>query len=337
MVSFASKLYATHSFSADLVFFSRPDARAFCRENETLEARTGAILTQNGRFSRIPLEVTLLNDDSGRVQFAICNEIFKGWKLEDIFAYTHRLGYDGVEIAPFTIADSVTQISRQERQAIRDAAARNQVKIAGIHWVLVKPEGLYMNHPDGTIRERTAVYFRELVDFCADIGGKVMVVGSPKQRNVMPGITLEQAAEWAAETFRAAVSQAEERSVTICFEPLGPAETNFINSAEAALAFVARVPSLAFRIILDVKAMCTETKPIPTIIRESWPHFAHFHANDKNLKGPGFGEVDFVPIAAALKEVGYNGFVSVEVFNFDEGPEVIAGKSLEYLKRTFGS
>jgi sugar phosphate isomerase/epimerase len=90
-----------------------------------------------------------------------------------------------------------------------------------------------------------------------------------------------------------------------------------------------------FKIILDVKAMCTEAKPIPQIIGESCPHFAHFHANDKNLKGPGFGDVDFKPIAAALKQVGYDGYVSVEVFNFDEGPEVIASKSLEYLEATF--
>ena len=81
--------------------------------------------------------------------------------------------------------------------------------------------------------------------------------------------------------------------------------------------------------------MCSEQKPIPQIIRESWPHFAHFHANDKNLKGPGFGEVDFKPIAAALKQVGYTSFVSVEVFNFDEGSEAIASKSLDYLKRVF--
>jgi sugar phosphate isomerase/epimerase len=93
--------------------------------------------------------------------------------------------------------------------------------------------------------------------------------------------------------------------------------------------------SPAFKIILDVKAMCSEAKPIPQIIRESWPHFAHFHANDKNLKGPGFGDVDFKPIAAALREVGYNGYVSVEVFKFEEGPEVIAGQSIEYLKLKF--
>ena len=92
-----------------------------------------------------------------------------------------------------------------------------------------------------------------------------------------------------------------------------------------------------FKIILDVKAMCSDSKPIPQIIRESWPNFAYFHANDKNLKGQGFGDVDFKPIAAALKEVDYKGYVSVEVFNYDEGPEVIATKSLEYLKKVFGS
>ena len=146
---------------------------------------------------------------------------------------------------------------------MREAAARNRIDIAGIHWVLVKPEGLYINHPDRSLRDRTAKYFCDLVDFCADLGGKVMVVGSPKQRNVLQGVSREQAAEWAAATFRPAVAQAEQRDVTICFEPLAPAETNFINTAADALQFVQRVPSPRFKIILDVKAMCSESKPIP--------------------------------------------------------------------------
>jgi len=269
------------------------------------------------------------------MKFVICNEIFQGWKLEDSFAHAARLGYSGMEIAPFTLANSVTDIPTGERQKIREAAARNQIEIAGIHWVLVKPEGLYINHPDRSLRERTARYFCDLVDFCADLGGKVMVVGSPKQRNILPGVAREQAWEWAIATFRNAVVQAEQRGVTICFEPLAPAETNFINTAAEAIAFVQRVSSAHFKIILDVKAMCSESKTIPAIIRESWPHFAHFHANDRNLKGPGFGDVDFKPIAAALKEVGYDGFVSVEVFKFEEGPEAIAARSIEYLRHVF--
>jgi sugar phosphate isomerase/epimerase len=269
------------------------------------------------------------------MRFAICNEIYQGWKLDDTFAHAARLGYAGVEIAPFTLANAVTDISAGERQKIREVAARNHIEVAGIHWVLVKPEGLYINHPDGKLRERTAQYFRDLVDFCADVGGKVMVVGSPKQRNLLPGVSRAQGTEWAAATFRSAVELAEQRGVTICVEPLAPAETNFINTAAEALEFVQQVPSPHFKLILDVKAMSSESRPISAIIRESWPHFAHFHANDRNLKGPGFGDVDFKPIAAALKEVGYAGFVSVEVFKFEEGAEVIAGKSIEYLRNAF--
>ena len=269
------------------------------------------------------------------MRFAICNEIFQGWKLEDTLAHAARLGYAGVEIAPFTLANSVTDIPASARQKIREAAARHGIEIAGIHWVLVKPEGLYMNHPDRSLRERTAQYFCDLVDFCADVGGKVMVVGSPNQRNLLPGVSYAQGREWALETFRRAVGRAQERGVTICFEPLAPAETNFMNTAAEAIQFVQEMRSPHFKIILDVKAMCSESKPMPTIIRESWPHFAHFHANDSNLKGPGFGDVDFRPIAAALKEVGYPGFVSVEVFKFDEGAEVIAAKSIEYLRQAF--
>ncbi len=269
------------------------------------------------------------------MKFAICNEIYQGWKLEDTLAHAAQLGYAGLEIAPFTLANAVTDISAAERQRIRELAARHNIAIVGLHWLLVKPEGLYLNHTDAAIRLRTAKYFVELVDCCADVGGTIMVVGSPKQRNLLPGVTHAQAWDWTAATFRDAVKRAEDRGVTICFEPLAPSETNFINTAAEAIEFVKPFNSSAFKIIIDVKAMSSETKPIPQIIRESWPHFAHFHANDKNLKGPGFGDVDFKPIAAALREVGYDGYVSVEVFKFEEGAEVIAGHSLEYLRASF--
>lgn len=269
------------------------------------------------------------------MRFAICNEIFKNWSLPDTFAYAAHLGYQAVEIAPFTLAGSVTDISPGARSDLRESAARANIHIAGIHWVLVKPEGLYLNHPDAAIRERTSRYFCDLVDFCADLGGEVMVVGSPKQRNVLPGVDPRQAREWALETFRAPVRRAEDRAVTVCFEPLAPAETNFINTAKDALQFTRELLSPRFKIILDVKAMCSEAIAIPQIVRDSWPDFAHFHANDRNLKGPGFGDVDFRPIAGALHEVGYAGYVSVEVFDFTEGPEVIATRSLEYLRHAF--
>jgi sugar phosphate isomerase/epimerase len=269
------------------------------------------------------------------MKFAICNEIFKGWKIEEAMGYAAKAGYDAIEIAPFTMAKYVTEVSAGERQKIREAASRQGIAVSGIHWVLAEAEGMHLTHPESAVRERTAKYFSDLVDFCADLGGKIVVVGSPKQRSIKEGVSADMAWEWATAVFREPVMRAERRGVTICLEPLAPTETNFINTAAEAIRFVQQLRTPHFQIILDVKAMCSESKPIPKIIRESWPHFAYFHANDKNLKGPGFGDVDFKPIAAALKEVGYNDYVSVEVFKFEEGAEAIASKSIDYLKRVF--
>ena len=270
------------------------------------------------------------------MKFGICNEIFQGWSLDDTFDYAKRTGYDLVEIAPFTIAKSVTSISAAERVRIRDSAARAGVGISGLHWVLVQAEGMYLTPPEAEVRSRTSAYFSELVKCAADLGGTRIIVGSPKQRNIMDGVEPEQAWAWATDVFRDAVKHGEDRGVVICFEPLAPAETNFVNTAEEGRRFAAQFDSKAMSIILDVKAMSSEAKSIPQIIRESTGKFEYFHANDANLKGPGFGDVDFHPIAAALRETGYDGTVSVEVFKFEEGPEVIAKQSREYLRKTFG-
>lgn len=271
------------------------------------------------------------------MKFAICNEIFKDWPLEEAFRFAAQTGYEALEIAPFTLGKMVDQIGPAERANLRKLAAEAGIAISGIHWVLVGTEGLYLTHPDAATRARTARYFQDLIRFCADIGGKYIVVGSPKQRNLMDGVTKEQGCTWAAEVFRPAIKEAQDKGVVICLEPLAPTETNFINTASEAIQFTQQFNSPNFKIILDVKAMSSESEPIPQIIKKSWPHFAYFHANDSNLKGPGFGEVDFVPILSALKEVGYNGYVSVEVFKFEEGPEEIARRSLQTLKQANAS
>jgi sugar phosphate isomerase/epimerase len=269
------------------------------------------------------------------MKFGICNEIFQGWELETAMKFARETGYSGIELAPFTLARSVTEISQTQRRQIRDAAGRTGLEIIGLHWLLAKTEGLHLSHPDPSVRQRTSQYMRDLVDCGADLCGKILVLGSPQQRNILPGDSAEAAWERSISTLKEAVKCAESRGVTLCIEPLSPGETNFLNTARETIEFVEQIASPAVKLILDVKAMCSESQSIPQIIDQTGPRFAHFHANDRNLKGPGFGSIDFLPIAEALAKVKYNGYVSVEVFKFDEGPETIAQKSFACLQRAF--
>ncbi|HXX95267.1 MAG TPA: sugar phosphate isomerase/epimerase family protein [Planctomycetota bacterium] len=268
------------------------------------------------------------------MKYAICNETFVDWEWERMLECVAGLGYHGIEVAPFTLADHALEIDDQRRRDLRNAALRAGVKVIGLHWLLVKPAGLYVTTPDDAVRLRTARYFVDLVRLSADLGGDLMVIGSPKQRNLLPGITRERALGYAREVFEFALPEAERCGVTMAIEPLTPRETDFINTAADGVELVERIRHPNFRLHLDVKAMSgSESEPLPDVIRKSARHLHHFHANDPNLLGPGMGEVDHRPIVRALKEVGYPGYVSVEVFDYRPGAEQIARQSLNYLRQ----
>ncbi|MBN2310229.1 MAG: sugar phosphate isomerase/epimerase [Candidatus Hydrogenedentes bacterium] len=268
------------------------------------------------------------------MKFSICSEIFKEWDdIERTIAYVKQIGYDGIEIAPFTLAQYVTDISPDTRRAIAAKAGEVGLDVVGLHWILVGPDGLYLNHPDAEVRDRTAQYLRDLAQCCADVGGDIMIFGSPKQRNVMEGLSYDQAFDYAVETFQAALPACADLGITICMEPLTHLETNFCQSAEETMNLVKAVGHPNFGFMLDTKAMTFEQESRADLIRKYGDSLRHYHANDENLNGPGWGDVDFGPIFEALNDVGFDGYVSVEVFEFEPGPEAIAEKSLAYMKQ----
>ncbi|MCG8451317.1 MAG: sugar phosphate isomerase/epimerase [Pirellulales bacterium] len=174
-----------------------------------------------------------------------------------------------------------------------------------------------------------------LAQLCADLGGQVMVLGSPQQRNLLPGVSYAEAEQYAAEVLRQAMPACTDLGVTIALEPLSPAEGDFLLTAESAIRLAQLVDSPHCQLHLDVKAMSSESLPIETIIHNSCQWLAHFHANDPNLLGPGMGEVPYEPIFQALKEVDYDGWVSVEVFKYEPSPEEIARRSIEYMREVW--
>lgn len=268
-----------------------------------------------------------------RPRFAICNETFGDWPFEKAFAFAAECGYQGLEITPYTISDYVTDVPAPRRAQIRRQAEQSGLEVVGLHWLLARTEGFHLTSPDADVRRRTTEYLGALAQFCADLGGKVLVFGSPKQRNVLPGVSRAEALGHAVEVIRGALPRFEATGVTFTFEPLSPKITNFASTAAEAVELIERVDSPRCRLILDCNAMSYESVPIPELIRRNAPHLAHFHANDPNQQGPGMGELDFVPILAALGQIDYRGWISVEVFDYAPGPERLARESIEYLRK----
>lgn len=194
---------------------------------------------------------------------------------------------------------------------------------------------MHLTSPDVAVRQETADYVGHLAELCGAMGGEVLVWGSPQQRSYDPGEKVEHVMRRAAEVLREACDFAGAAGVTVAVEPLGPSETNFLNTAAEAIELIERVNHPACRLHLDVKAMASEPTPIEDIIAASTKHTAHFHANDPNLRGPGQGKVDFASVARALETTGYDGWVSVEVFDYTPDAPTIARESMRVLRESF--
>jgi sugar phosphate isomerase/epimerase len=266
------------------------------------------------------------------MRYAICNETFEGWDHARVCRFVAGLGYTGLELAPFTLAARVTDVPPPRRRELRHQAEDCGLQILGLHWLLAKTEGLHVTAADPFVRRRTAEYLVELGRCCRDLGGDLMVFGSPAQRRIPAGAARVQAADYAADTFGRALPGLADCGVRLCLEPLSPPEADFLNNCAEAVELLDRVGHPNFVLHLDVKAMATDAAPAPELIRRYAARAGHFHANDPNKRGPGFGEADFVPIFRALRDSGYGGWVSVEVFDYSPDPETIARESLRYMR-----
>lgn len=269
------------------------------------------------------------------MKFAICNETYGDWPFERVCRDVAECGYDGIEVALSAIHEDPRQIDEERASELGALAQGLGLEIVGLHWLLAAPPGMHITTPNEQVRERTVAYMQHLAHLCAAMGGKVLVLGSPQQRNMIEGDTYEGAFERATLSCRAVAETAGALGVTLALEPLAPAYTTFLTHAAEAVRLIEAVDHQACRLHLDTLAMCSEEMAIADVITANSQYLTHFHANDRNLGGPGSGDVDFAPIAAALSQANYDGFVSVEVFDMSAGATNIARSSLEYLRQAW--
>src|SRR3954468_15077806 len=188
-----------------------------------------------------------------RFRHSTCNEAFEGWNFADACKAIRKAGYDGIEIAPFTLAERPSAVTADQRRECRDIMASEGLEFVGLHWLMVSPKGLHVSTPDAALRAESWQHIRDLIDLCADLGPNgVMVFGSPKQRSTTGGATREQATRNYIDGLAAVAPHAAARGVTILVEALPADQADVILTLEEAASIVREIDSLGVRTMFDV-------------------------------------------------------------------------------------
>lgn len=271
------------------------------------------------------------------MRVSLCNEVIGDLPFARQCAFAKAVGYDGLELAPMTLSDEPHRLPAAARAVLRKTAADAGIVITGLHYVLKAPAGLSITSADPAVREKTIEVMRGLCALAGDLGGSVVVHGSPDQRRLVPGEEAD-GRKRAADAFAAVADAAQAAGVVYCIEPLSPPQTPCINTVAEAAEIVTAVGNPALRTMIDCSsAAVSETGPLADLIRRWVPTglIAHVHFNDPNRRGPGEGDLAFAPIVAALREVGYAGDIGVEPFVYRPDGPACAARAIGYVRALF--
>ncbi|MGO9009675.1 MAG: sugar phosphate isomerase/epimerase family protein [Bryobacteraceae bacterium] len=264
---------------------------------------------------------------------SMCNEAFGERGFAETVKAIRHAGYGGIEIAPFTLAESPAEVTAGQRREYRRAMASEGLAFAGLHWLMVSPRGLHVTTPDGALRQKSWEHIRRLVDLCADLGPDgVMVFGSPQQRSTTGGIGREAATRHFVDGLASIAPQAESRAVTVLVEALPIAQSDVVQSLAEAAGIVHEISSPAIRTMFDVHNAADEAEPHAALADRYFDLIRHVHVNELDGRHCGTGAYDFRPVLEVLARRGYRGWISLEAFDFSYGGERIAAESLGHLE-----
>ena len=264
---------------------------------------------------------------------SICNEAFEKRPFGDACKAIRKAGYTGIEIAPFTLAEKPRDITAEQRAEYRDIIASEWLSFVGLHWLMVSPKGLHVTGPDANLRCESWGHIRDLIDLCADLGPDgVMVFGSPKQRATSGGLTREQATRNYIDGLAAVAPHAESRGVRVLVEALPIGQCDVVQTLEEAAAIVREIGSPAVQTMFDVHNAIDEAEPHAVLVDRYFDVIRHVHVNELDGRHCGTGDYDFGPVFEVLRRRNYQGWVSLEAFDFTPGAETLANESLRYLE-----
>ena len=269
------------------------------------------------------------------MRIALCNEVIAPMPFPAQCEYAAKLGYDGLEVAPYTLSEEPHRMGAARIAEARSAAADAGIAVTGLHWLLLRPAGLSISTRDDAVRRRTVDVMLALIDQCAELGGRYLVHGSPQQRRVDPGAARAAAMARAQECFARVAERAGKAGVVYCIEPLAAEQTPLINTLEEAAAMVAAIGRPGVRSMLDCSAAGRmEARTLSELVDAWLPRgvIAHVQVNDRNRRGPGQGEQRFAPLLAALVRHKYAGDIAVEPFDYVPDGPAAAARAIGYIR-----
>jgi sugar phosphate isomerase/epimerase len=230
-----------------------------------------------------------------RFKYAVCNEMFEKRDFAAQCRATRAAGFQGIEIAPFTLADHLDEISAGRRREMRDMIGSEGLEFAGLHWLLITPKWLHLTTADQSLRQKSWDYFLKLIDFCSDMGKGIMVLGSPKQRGSQ-GNTPAEARKLLRDGLARVALHAGERGCRILIEALPSKDTDVVNTVGEAVAMAKDVNHPAVQTMFDFHNTPDETEPGEALVRRYFNYIRHVHINEMDGRYPGTGNLDFLPV-----------------------------------------
>ena len=237
-----------------------------------------------------------------------------------------QLGFDAVEV----FAPSPEALAEDQ---IRLLLERHKLKLAGVGtgagWVIHK---LTLTSADGEVRSRAREFIRSMVD----AGGKL---GAPAVIGSMQGrwgetVSRGSANAWLIEALDDLGEYARQYGVPLLYEPLNRYETNIINTQGGGVALLNTLKTTNVKLLADLFHMNIEETDIASAIRASEDAIGHVHLADSNRRPAGSGHTSFGPIAAALRDIGYAGYLSAECVPWPD-PDAAAKKTIESFRNYF--
>ena len=264
------------------------------------------------------------------MKYAICNELFGKLDFKESCLLTARYGFQGVEIAPFTLFDDPKNVDSKKIRKIKQVLKKSGLDFVGFHWLFLSPKGLHITTPDLTIREKSWDHLRRLIDITGELGGGVLVLGSPKQRNAI-GISPEEALGYLKEGLSKIATYAVKRNSTILIEALPKKYTNVINRLEESKQLIQSVNKAGINGMFDFHNCADENIPWPELIENNYDIIQHVHLNGVNGSHPSTKNINFIPAFQKLAGKKYKGWISLEIFHKPDNPELILSKTRNFL------